>query len=187
MWVEWFAPSSFLPIIWIILCALGMYLTLLGFARWSGVRSFAQMSTFDIAVTIAYGSLIATTIAAKDPPLLQGMTGLATLFGIQLAVSRLRSRFPQFKASTDNAPILLMGPGGTKKPVNMRIARVTEDDLRTHLRQANVIDPGAVQAVVMEGTGAINVLHSHAEDLPDDGWILRGVRDYDEAGEALET
>lgn len=187
MWVEWFVPSSLSPIIWIVIGTLGMYLTILGFARWSGVRSFAQMSTFDIAVTIALGSLVATTIASKTPPLLHGMTAVATLFGIQLVVSRLRSRFPVFKASTDNAPILLMGPGGTLKPVNMRIARVTEDDLRTHLRKANVIDPTSVQAVVMEGTGAINVLHSHAGGLPGDGWILHGVRDYDAPGKALKA
>ncbi|MFC4352019.1 DUF421 domain-containing protein [Fodinicurvata halophila] len=187
MWIEWFAPSSLQPILWIVLGTLGMYLTILGFARWSGVRSFAEMSTFDIAVTIALGSLVATTIVAKTPPLLQGMTAVATLFAIQLVVSRLRSRFAVFKTSTDNAPILLMGPGGTLKPSNMRIARVTEDDLRTHLRKANVVDPSLVQAVVMEGTGTINVLHSHAGDMPEDGWILQGVRDYDGAGETPRT
>lgn len=179
MWFEWFIPSSPSPILWVLLCTLGMYLTILLFARWAGVRSFAEMSAFDIAITIANGSLLAATIAAKDPPLLQGMTAVAALFAIQLIVSRLRRRFPVVKRATDNEPILLMGAGGALKPENMRIARVTEGDLRAHLRQANVIDTRTVQGVVMEGTGEINVLHGHDRELTKDSWIISGVRDHD--------
>jgi len=185
--MNWIAPADPLALVGVIAGTLGMYLTIMAFARWSGVRSFAEMSTFDIAVTIANGSLLATTIVARNPPLVQGMTAVAVLFGIQLTVSRIRARFAGVRAMTDNRPIVLMGPGGRLLPRNMHIARVTEDDLRTHLRQANVADPATVQAVVMEGTGGINVLHGHGGELPADGWILKGVRDHDGATERFTS
>ncbi len=179
MWTEWFYPDSPWVLLWVVAGSCGMYLTLLGLARWSGVRSFAEMSAFDIAVTIAVGSLLATTVATKSPSLLQGVVALATLFAIQLAASRLRLGIPGFRRATDNTPILLVGPGGRLKRNGMRAARVTESDLRAHLRASNVLDLGAVQAVVMEGTGKIHVLHGHAEEEIEGRWILEDVLDYD--------
>jgi uncharacterized membrane protein YcaP (DUF421 family) len=67
-------------------------------------------------------------------------------------------------------------------PDNMRVARITEDDLRCQLRKANVIDPARVEAVVMEGTGTVHVLHGHDEPPARDAWILQNVRDYSVRG-----
>lgn len=175
---DWFTASGG-ALLAVVLGTIGLYLVILTLARWSGVRSFAQMSTFDIAVTIAIGSLMASTIVAEDPPLVQGAVALFTLYALQLITSRLRARSRAVERTTDNRPILLMGPGGTIKWRNLQAARVTESDLRTHLRQANVCDPTTVQAVVMEGTGRINVLHGEGGRLEPSAWILEGVRDYE--------
>lgn len=179
MWTDWFLPPEAASLLWVILGTMAMYLVLMGFARWSGVRSFAEMSTFDIAITIANGSVIASTIVSKEPALLQGIVAVATLFSIQLLVSRLRSRLRGVQAMTDNRPIILMGNGGVMKRTNMRVARVTEDDLRSQLRQANVADLSEVQAVIMEGTGDIQVVHGHDSGDIEGSWILEGVRDYE--------
>lgn len=176
MWIDWFVPAL-APLVWVVLGTLGMYATILVFARWSGVRSFAQLSTFDIAVTIAIGSVLATTVAAENPALLQGVAAVVTLYALQLGVSWLRSRSRPIAFAVDNAPILLMAAGGEMLRSNMRVARVSEDDLRAHLRAANCADTASVLAVVMEGTGKINVLHG-AGTLDRDDWILEGVRDY---------
>jgi uncharacterized membrane protein YcaP (DUF421 family) len=174
--MEWFVPTL-APVVWVIIATVIMYIAVLLLARWSGVRSFAELSVFDIPVTIAIGSLLASTVVSKDPPILEGLAALTTLYMLQLVVSRARAHLRRVDAATDNPPILLMGAEGTIKHENLRIARVTEDDLRAHLRAANVIDPKYVQAVVMEGTGVINVLHHHDGGVPDNSWILRDVRD----------
>lgn len=164
-------------VIGVVAATIVMYIAVLLLARWSGVRSFAELSVFDIPVTIAIGSLLASTVVSKDPPVVQGLAALTTLYVLQLIVSRARAHLRGVNAATDNPPILLMGAGGTIKHENLHIARVTEDDLRAHLRAANVIDPKYIQAVVMEGTGVINVLHHHDGDVPDNSWILQDVRD----------
>lgn len=170
--------SNPVNLIWVVVCTVIVYAAVVLSARLSGVRSFAQMSAFDILVTIALGSMIATVVLSKNPPVLQGILGIATLYALQLIISQLRSRFRVAEVLADNRPILLMGPGGEIKDANLRVARVTKDDLRSHLRQANVSDPSQVWAMVMEGTGKINVLHGAQHYSDDAAWILEGVRDY---------
>lgn len=181
MATDWFVglPAS---LVFVVLSTVGMYLTVLGLARWSGVRSFAQMSTFDVAVTIAIGSLLASSILSREPPLLQGMVAAASLYALQLFVSRLRCASERWRRAVDNGPILLMGRGGEMLHENMRVARITEDDLRCQLRRANVIDPTRIEAVVMEGTGNVHVLHGHDVPPGSDAWILQNVRDYSAPG-----
>lgn len=174
---NWLISNPF-NLLWVVLCTVVLYAVIILAARLSGVRSFAQMSAFDIAVTIALGSMIATVVISKNPPLLQGVVALATMYSMQLIVSQLRSRFYWAERVADNRPILLMGPGGEIKAANLRVARVTVDDLRSHLRQANVSDCTQVRAMVMEGTGSINVLHGDHHDADKHAWILEGVRDY---------
>jgi uncharacterized membrane protein YcaP (DUF421 family) len=161
--------------------ALAMYAVVLACARLAGVRSFAEMSNFDIAITIAIGSTIATTVVADNPALSRGIAGIVALYALQLAVSALRGRFRAAEKVLDNRPILVMGPRGRLLPANMAVARITEDDLRATLRSANVHDLTQVQAVIMEGTGDIHVLRAHA-DTPVDPWLLQGVRDYEPHG-----
>jgi len=172
------APGDLLTV---ALTALGMYAVVLACARLAGVRSFAEMSNFDIAITIAIGSTIATTVVADSPALSRGIAGIVVLYALQLAVSALRGRFRAAEKVLDNRPILVMGPGGRLLPRNMAVARITEDDLRATLRSASIHDLAQVQAVIMEGTGDIHVLRAGAQ-TPVDPWLLQGVRDYEATG-----
>ena len=173
-----FAPDDLVNV---AVTALAMYAVVLACARLAGVRSFAEMSTFDIAITIAIGSTIATTVVADSPALSRGIAGIVALYALQLAVSALRGRFRAAEKVLDNRPILVMGPSGRLLPSNMAVARITEDDLRASLRSANVHDLTQVKAVIMEGTGDIHVLRSDG-DRPVDAWLLQGVRDYEPHG-----
>lgn len=161
--------------------AVAMYVVVMLCARLAGVRSFAEMSNFDIAITIAIGSMIATTVVSDSTQAGRGMAGLVALYVLQIIVSSVRGRFRTAERLVDNRAILIMGPGGRLLPANMAVARITEDDLRSTLRAANVHRLDMVQAVIMEGTGHINVLRSDA-DSPVDPWLLEGVRDYEPEG-----
>lgn len=164
----------------VLLSALVMYATIMVFARMAGVRSFAQMSTFDIAITIAIGSTVGATMVVDKPMLLQGVFSVATLYALHLGVSKLRHRFRAVEQSVDNRPILLMSAGGRMLTRNMQVARVTTEDLRSKLRQANVQRLSTVRAVVMEGTGEVHVLHGDTADEAPDPWLLEGVRNYED-------
>ena len=58
-----------------ILVGVPAYLTLIVFLRVSGKRTLSKMNAFDLIVTIALGSTLATVMLSKDVSLVEG--GLA--------------------------------------------------------------------------------------------------------------
>lgn len=156
--------------------AVGIYAAVILYTRIAGLRSFSKMSSFDFAMTVAIGSIIATTVLTSDPPLLQAAAALAALYLLQLGVARLRVRFDSVGRTVDNQAVLLMQDGRIIEDA-MRTAAVTRSDLIAKLREANVLRLDQVRAVVLETTGDISVLHADdGDDRPLDDVILEGVR-----------
>ncbi len=157
------------------LAAIVAYITLIVCARMVGLRSFSKMSSFDFALTVAMGSVLASTIIAQKPLVAQGVVALVSLFVIQWVTSRLRKRFRPVESIVDNEPLLLMD-GEEILHENLSASRVTEDDLRAKLREANVLDLSEVRAVVLETTGDVSVLHSSDEDRTLQPELLKNVQ-----------
>lgn len=161
-------------VLMVLLTTVGIYLSMILLTRVSGLRSFSKMSGFDFAVTVAIGSVLATTIVSENPPLLQAAVGLAALYGVQILVATLRERSGAVSAAVDNAPLLLMA-GEEILEDNLRKARVTEADLRAKLREANVLRLEEVRAVVFESTGDVSVLHGPPGGTELEPGLLEGV------------
>lgn len=181
---SWFG-TSFGAVLMVVLSTAGIYTSVVALTRISGLRSFATMSSFDFAMTVAIGSLIASTAVSSDPPLARSLVALASLFLLQALVAALRRRSGKMQKAVDNEPILLM-VGSHIITENMSKARVTEDDLWSKIREANVIDLARLRAVVMETTGTISVLHGDPGGPPLDPRVLAGVRDGERASHTSE-
>ena len=171
---QWLTSSA-TTLTMVLISGIGIYIALLVLTRLAGLRSFSKMSSFDFATTVAFGSIIASTLLSKNPDLLSAAFGLAVLYGLQYAVSRARHASAAIQNLVDNEPLLLMA-GDEVLYDNLRIARVTEDDLRSKLRLAGVTDREQVLAVVFETTGDCSVL-AHGDRL--DPWLFDRVRDAD--------
>ncbi|MEJ2538777.1 MAG: DUF421 domain-containing protein [Gemmatimonadota bacterium] len=158
-----------------VLSAAGIYLAVILFTRVAGLRSFSKMSSFDFAMTVAIGSIMASTVLSRDTSLLVGVVGLAALFGLQDLVARLRVLLPAFGGMVDNRPVLLMKDGHMLEQA-MKEAEVTRGDLLAKLREANVLDLAHARAVILETTGDISVLHGPPDQGTLDETLLEGVR-----------
>ena len=169
---KWFEASS-TSLIAICLTAIGIYLAVIIFTRIAGKRSFSKMSSFDFAMTVAIGSIMATTILSNIVSMVQGIVGLAIVYILQISAALLR-RFEFFQKAIDNTPLLLMD-GEKILEDNLRKARVTESDLRSKLREANVIQRSQIKAVIFETTGDISVMHAD-DDTKLEDWLLQGVK-----------
>lgn len=169
---KWFAFDipSFVAI---ILTAIGIYIAIIIFTRIAGKRSFSKMSSFDFAMTVALGSMVATTVLSKSVSLWEGVVGIAAIYILQLFVAILR-RFKIVQNAVDNGPLMLMD-GQTILHENLKKARVTEADLRSKLREANVIRLKEVRAVVFEATGDISVLHTDKDDEELEDYLYKDV------------
>jgi uncharacterized membrane protein YcaP (DUF421 family) len=147
-----------------------MLVGVITYVRIAGLRSFSKMSSFDFAVTVAYGSLLAGT-AVSGSSLLDGLAAAGMLLGCQFLIALGRSR-SGLGALVDNEPLLLMRDGEFID-ANLRKSRVTRDDVRGKLRAANVFSRADVRAVVLETTGDVSVLHGPRDIDPD---LLTDVR-----------
>lgn len=169
--MQW-VTTSLQSVVNILGVAAAAYVALIAMVRINGLRTFSKMSSFDFAVTVAVGSILASTVVSKNPPLLQGLTAIAALIFFQSIISRFRTTSDTFENWTDNCPVLLMdGPDILTQ--NLEKCRVTRSDLRAKLREANVLHYGQVKAVVLETTGEISVLHG-SEHF--DESLLEGVK-----------
>ena len=146
----------------VVLSCLGIYITVILLTRIFGKRSFSKMSSFDFAMTVAVGSLIASTVLTSSVSLAEGMLALLAVYSLQLTAAFFR-RYPWFSKAIDNTPLLLMEKSHIYHD-NLKKARVTEGDIRSKLREANVTSFENVQAVIFETTGDISVIHSDKID-----------------------
>ena len=183
--MEWFTKGT--DGMWmVVLSTTLVYAALVLFTRLSGLRSFSKMSSFDFATTIAMGSIIATSVVAQDPPVIQGITALGTIFVLQYIAARMRRSTDLGSKMFHNKPLLVVDRGKFLED-NMRHARITDDDIYAKLREANVFDMSEVRAVVLETTGDVSVLHAKDPDRRLDPEILTGVRDREEFGSSEQA
>src|SRR5690606_22602783 len=129
--------------------------------RLAGNRTLSKMNAFDLVVTVALGSTLATILLSKDVSLAQGALALSLLIGMQFLVSWSSVRIPWVRRLVTGEPSLLFYRG---KPLdeNLRRARVTKDEVRAAVRTAGIADLADVQAVVMETDRSLSVVRQSA-------------------------
>lgn len=162
----------------VVFTALGIYAIVILLTRLAGLRSFSKISSFDFAITVAIGSVIASTVVLKSVSLMKGAVALAALYTVQFVAAVLREHSSLFGSMVNNQAILLMA-GEEVLEENLHKAQMTRGDLRSKLREANVIHPSQVRAVVMETTGDVSVLHAGPGAPALDPDLLSDVRDVE--------
>ncbi|MEX2260189.1 MAG: YetF domain-containing protein [Woeseia sp.] len=135
------------------------YVTLVVFLRISGKRTLSKMNAFDLIVTVALGSTLATVLLSKDVAMAEGALAFALLIGLQFAVtwSSVRARWVR-RVTTGEAQMLLYC--GEFLPAAMRKARVTKDEVRAAVRSAGIDSLEEVRAVVLETDGSFSVVQA---------------------------
>ncbi len=170
---NWFFAS--LPVIAKALATVIMImLIILLVVRVAGLRTFAKMSSFDFASTVAIGSIMAANITTNDLSVIKSGLAIATIVAFQQLFAYLKRNYSSFEALTENTPMLLM-EGTVILEENLNKTGVTRSDLMAKLREANVIEFSEVKAVVLETTGDISVLHSSGGETVARE-LLEGVR-----------
>jgi len=171
--MEWF-NTSVLRVTLILVSTVGIYAVVILFTRLNGLRTFSKMSSYDFAITIAVGSVVAGTALSDTPSLIEGAVALGALYLCQRAVSWARYHYNASQL-VDNDPVVLMVGDTLFKDV-LENTRVTENDVYGKLREANVLDFDEVQAVILESTGDISVLHGEPDTKKLNPALLKGVR-----------
>lgn len=133
------------------------YAALVLLLRISGKRTLTKLNAFDLVVTVALGSTLATILLSKSVALAEGVLAIALLISLQYGITWLSVRSPRFQSLIKDTPTLLLHRG-TFLDDAMRRQRVTREEVLAAVRAAGAEQIGDIAAVVLETDGSISVL-----------------------------
>ncbi len=154
--------DSWTSILRVIIVGSLAYTGLILILRISGKRTLSQMNIFDLVVTVALGSTLATVLLSKTVALVEGLTALALLVVLQYIVAYLSIRFPSFSRLIKAEPRLLFFRGEFLEE-SLKKERVKKEEILQALRNQGVTFPEKVEAVVLETNGSFSILQSSSE------------------------
>ncbi len=123
----------------------------------SGKRTLTKLNAFDLVITVALGSTLATVLLSKDVALAEGVTAFILLIGLQFIVTWSSVRWPAFSRLVKADPTLLFYQGRMLAGP-LRQQRVTESEVRAVIRATGHSVMDEVEAVILETDGSFSVL-----------------------------
>ncbi len=153
----------------IALTALLIYAALVILLRVSGKRTLAKFNAFDFVVTVAIGSMIATTVLDDGTSVAAGVIGIATLIVVQMLVSYGATRSQTVQRVVKSQPRLLFHRGTFLRDA-LVAERVTTEELRLAARDAGYARLNDVLAIVLETAGTISVISTQNDAEPLDAF-----------------
>lgn len=138
------------------------YVTLVLFLRLSGNRTLSKMNAFDLIVTVALGSTLATVLLSKDVALMDGAIALALLISLQFVITWTSVRYRWVRRLVTGEPLMLLYRGEFLI-APLRQARVTQDEVRSAIRSSGIGDVASVEAVVLETDGSLSVVRCQSD------------------------
>jgi uncharacterized membrane protein YcaP (DUF421 family) len=125
--------------------------------RVSGKRTLSKMNAFDLVVTVALGSTLATILLSRDTALLTGMAAFATLVALQYAIAWMSVRSALVRRLAKSEPRLLVRNGELLENA-MREERVTREEVLAAIRQNGQTELPRIHALILETDGTFSVI-----------------------------
>jgi uncharacterized membrane protein YcaP (DUF421 family) len=133
------------------------YVGLVLVLRVTGKRTLSKMNAFDLVVTVALGSALASTMLSKSVPLAEGLAGMTLLVLLQYAVTWLSVRSDRVQDVVKAKPAILLHQGEWQRRAMTR-ERVTREEVLAALRSQGTAVVDATTTVVIETDGSLSVL-----------------------------
>jgi len=155
--------SSWDTIFRIIIFAICGYFALVIILRTTGQRTLAKLNAFDFIVTVAIGSAFASFILSSNTTVVDGITAMGALVGLQLMVSWLTVRSDFVKKIIKNEPRLLYY-NGQYIMGNMKKVRMIKEEIEQSVRLQGYLKVEDVNAVILETDGRLSIISTVSED-----------------------
>ncbi len=150
------------------------YATVVVVLRFSGKRTLAKLNAFDLVVTVALGSTLATILLSSDVSWAEGAVALALLAVAQFTVAWVTAHRPGARSVVTSRPTLLLRNGEPLEDA-LREQRMTMDEIRQAVRASGSGDLSSIAAVVLESDGSLSVVPASRAG---DGSSLRGITGF---------
>lgn len=152
------------------------YGLLIVFLRISGKRSLSKMNMFDFVVTIALGSVLATTLLDKKTSLVSGTAALVLLLLLQFLVSWMTVRWNAARNLIKGVPEALYADGRFREEAMLK-TRIHRTEILQSIREQGIPSLNQIEAVVLETNGDISVVKkADLDDVPDALNDVNGIK-----------
>jgi uncharacterized membrane protein YcaP (DUF421 family) len=148
-------------IVRILIIAPIAYAILVFFLRVSGKRTLTKLNAFDLVITVALGSTLATQILSRDTPLIDGIVAMAMLIGLQWCVTWTSVRSRRFRDFVRSAPTCLVNAGKIEH-ATLRAQRITESEVLQGVRRHGHPQIKASLTVFLQSDGSLSVVESRS-------------------------
>ena len=165
----WFDDWS--DIVRVLIVGTAAYVGLVALLRISGKRTLAKLNAFDLVVTVAFGSTLATILLSSDVSYAEGVTALILLAVLQFVAAMISSRLRLGRAVITARPTLLLHEGVILGE-RLREQRISADEIRQAVRASGAGSLADIAAVVLETDGSLSVIGT---DRLGDGSALGGL------------
>src|SRR5947209_2322069 len=139
----------------IVLRAIAIFTFLYILMRVVGRRELSTLEPFDLILLVVLGDAVQQGLTQDDYSLTGAFLAVGTIALLQLGVTYANFRFPRLRPFIDGEPIVILQDG---KPAekNLRLERITFEDLTAAMRLQNISSLADVQWAVMETSGSIS-------------------------------
>jgi len=141
----------------VIVVGIAAYTGLVLLLRASGNRTLSKMNSFDLVVTVAFGSTLSTILVNSDVSLAMGLAALALLVVLQLAITWLSVRIAFVNRIVKTRPTVLLREGRFRHDALRRV-RVTSDEVMGAVRQHGYGSLHDIDLVTLESDGSLSVV-----------------------------
>lgn len=147
----------------IVAVGVPIYVVLIVMLRITGKRALAEMNAFDLVVTVALGSVLATTFLSDRVKLLEGLLAIALLLGLQYLIAWGGLKWPLFRRLVVERPRLLVHEGRMLNEA-MHKERIAKEKVFAAVRSSGRMSLAEVEAVVLETDGSFSVMGRQSND-----------------------
>ena len=155
----WSSPQQVLQV---AVSVVAVYLVGLVLVRIAGRRTLAEISAYDVLVTIAIGSILANASLPANATVIDALVGIAVLLALQVAIGAIRLRSPRLRRVMDFQPRTIVRNGRFDLSQSPAAAQLSQSEVEELLRREGVTNVSTVQLVVLEPSGRVSVFTSDA-------------------------
>lgn len=133
-----------------------LYLVLIFVIRVMGKRQIGQMEAAEFVVTMLVANLASIPMQDGAIPLFSGLVPILTVLGVELVISWLTVKSMTLRKIFCGKPVILVENGRILED-NLRLTRITLDELTGLLRQKDALRLTQVQYAILETNGELSV------------------------------
>ena len=143
--------------------ALSVYAILLVIFRISGKRSLAQITPFDLVLTLIISEAIQQALVDTDNSVTNAVILVVTLVATDIGLSLAKQRWGVFDRLIEGAPVILLEQGQLHRE-RMRAERVGTDEILGAARGAHGLERlDQIKYAVVEQNGQITIVPRKTE------------------------